>query len=305
MSTVIRQERNLELTVERRQLIDCDTVDKVVISPPIVAFEELPMPTQTTQPHLALLGPLPAPRGDSPISAAIQSSRLRCGILCVFIGCSAVLGSSLSLIGCAPGPKSERPKLYEREPLRAVAEPSFRPLRYAEIGILPLQASDPSVVRDETVRELTPALVEAFDAFSSLHVANVERASDVDSATSAVRSLAVAQRDRAHAFGRSAKVDGVLFGQVSRYVESSGSRLGADQSAAVSFSLSLLDVASGKVVWTASFDRRDIPLTENLYRIGEPIAFQSTRAMADEGFREAAQEFERQRLAAQSVTSKN
>jgi hypothetical protein len=70
---------------------------------------------------------------------------------------------------------------------------------------------------------------------------------------------------RARALGKEVGADAVLFGTVSRYVERVGAEYGARQPAAVAFTLSLISVASGKILWTGSFDQTQRPLTTNLF----------------------------------------
>jgi hypothetical protein len=55
-----------------------------------------------------------------------------------------------------------------------------------------------------------------------------------------------------------------MAGTVRRYRERKGTAYGADLPASVAFSLYLLDVASGETVWSASFDKTQQSLSENL-----------------------------------------
>jgi hypothetical protein len=70
---------------------------------------------------------------------------------------------------------------------------------------------------------------------------------------------------QAQTLGKAVGADGVLFGSVSRYIERVGTSYGARQPAAVSFTLQLVSVASGKIVWTGSFDQAQQPLSANLF----------------------------------------
>ncbi len=71
---------------------------------------------------------------------------------------------------------------------------------------------------------------------------------------------------KAHALKLGAQVQAshVLAGTVLRYRERKGTAYGADLPASVAFSLYLLDVASGETVWSASFDKTQQSLSENL-----------------------------------------
>jgi hypothetical protein len=70
---------------------------------------------------------------------------------------------------------------------------------------------------------------------------------------------------RARALGKEVSADAVLSGTVSRYVERVGAEYGVRRPASVAFTLNLISVASGKILWTGSFDQTQRPLTTNLF----------------------------------------
>jgi TolB-like protein len=69
---------------------------------------------------------------------------------------------------------------------------------------------------------------------------------------------------RARALGREVGADAVIFGTVSRYEERVGTEYGAIEPAAAAFSLKLVSVATGKILWSGSFDQQQRALSENL-----------------------------------------
>jgi hypothetical protein len=69
---------------------------------------------------------------------------------------------------------------------------------------------------------------------------------------------------RARELGKAVGADGVLYGTVSRYKERVGTEFGAREPASVAFTLSLLSVSSGKVLWTRTFDETQQSLSSNL-----------------------------------------
>ncbi len=71
--------------------------------------------------------------------------------------------------------------------------------------------------------------------------------------------------NRAQALGKEVGSDAVLFGTVSRYVERVGREYGARSPASVAFTLNLVSVSSGKILWTGSFDQTQRPLSSNLF----------------------------------------
>jgi hypothetical protein len=71
-------------------------------------------------------------------------------------------------------------------------------------------------------------------------------------------------RDIAVRLGRSLGVDHVMVGLVWRYQERVGSAMAATDPASVAFTLFLVEMESGKLVWHDSFDKTQTALTENL-----------------------------------------
>jgi hypothetical protein len=76
------------------------------------------------------------------------------------------------------------------------------------------------------------------------------------------------ERRLVSALGRRQGADAVLMGTLYRFRERVGLKYSADTPAAVTFDLLLLDSASGRVVWWQSFDEAQLPLSDNLLKIG-------------------------------------
>lgn len=72
-------------------------------------------------------------------------------------------------------------------------------------------------------------------------------------------------RSRARALGKEVGADAALYGTVSRYVERVGAEYAARAPAAVGFTLHLISVRSGEILWSGSFDQTQRPLTSNLF----------------------------------------
>jgi TolB-like protein len=73
--------------------------------------------------------------------------------------------------------------------------------------------------------------------------------------------------DTALKVGQATGADGVLYGSVERYVERVGMGYAADKPASVAFSLKLLDMKSGQVVWSARFSKTQQPLANNIFNL--------------------------------------
>ncbi len=71
-------------------------------------------------------------------------------------------------------------------------------------------------------------------------------------------------RELAVRLGQSLGVDHVMVGLVWRYRERVGSAMAASDPASVAFSLFMVEVESGTLVWKDSFDKTQTSLTENL-----------------------------------------
>ena len=72
-------------------------------------------------------------------------------------------------------------------------------------------------------------------------------------------------QSRARDLGKAVGADAVLFGTVSRYKDREGSEYGATEPASVAFTLSLVSVATGKVLWTRTFNETQQSLSSNLF----------------------------------------
>jgi hypothetical protein len=71
--------------------------------------------------------------------------------------------------------------------------------------------------------------------------------------------------------GKRAETDAVLIGHIFRFIERQGNHASVVSPASVAFDLHLIDVDSGRIVWTANFDQTQRPLSENLLELGSFI----------------------------------
>ncbi len=67
--------------------------------------------------------------------------------------------------------------------------------------------------------------------------------------------------------GRELGVQAVLYGKIFRWVEREGSGYSVVQPASVAFSLYLIRVSDGAVIWRASFDETQRPISENIFAL--------------------------------------
>jgi len=159
----------------------------------------------------------------------------------------------LAVAGC--NPFHHPPKLPERVDLIAVMP--IEPVEYASAT----PAEGVQSLPPEAPRQVTAAVYGVLTSSSEWRVvpdltvaqalAHMKGEGDLDS--------------RARALGKEVGANAVLFGTVSRYVERVGAEYGAQHPAAVAFTLKLLSVASGQIIWSGSFDQTQQPLSTNLF----------------------------------------
>jgi curli biogenesis system outer membrane secretion channel CsgG len=68
--------------------------------------------------------------------------------------------------------------------------------------------------------------------------------------------------------GKRAGADAVLVGHIFRFNERKGNRASVESPASVAFDLHLIDVETGRILWSASCDETQRPLTDNILEIG-------------------------------------
>jgi hypothetical protein len=159
----------------------------------------------------------------------------------------------LAVAGCNPFHHS--PKLPERVDLLAVMP--IEPLEYTSATpVVPAETLAPGAARAVTAA-VYGVLTSSYEwrVVPDLTVAQtlVHMKGEGDLAS------------RARALGKEVGADAVLFGTVSRYVERVGAEYGAQRPASVAFTLQLVSVASGKILWSGSFDRTQQALATNLF----------------------------------------
>jgi hypothetical protein len=123
------------------------------------------------------------------------------------------------------------------------------------------------VVPKEATGVLTRILLEKLAAKSAIHIIPPEE-SVGERAALISEAMVASERRLVAALGRRLGADVVLMGTLYRFRERVGLTYSADTPAAVTFDLLLLESASGRVVWSQSFDEEQLPLSENLLKIG-------------------------------------
>jgi len=205
------------------------------------------------------------------------------------------LGLFLMLDGCSGFKVSSGTKL-QRAPLTTELGKNFQPLKVNSIVLLPLRGDEEASTMPANVHEL---LVSAFERKTSMEILNRTQAAKTADELSHAENKAQALRQTAADFGRAMGAQGVLFGIVTHYNLSSGSKFGADSLASTGFRLWLIDPRNSQTLWTASYENTEQPLSENLFRLGEKVksgvGFRDADELLKTGFEAAAEELERSR----------
>jgi len=165
---------------------------------------------------------------------------------------AAGLCAALAAAGCASETGfvqvGEQPS--QELALRSVAVAPFRAELRADGEVLPEDAA---------------ALVAGYVA-EALAARGLEVVPPSDVAQALARTGAEDRAAVARAVGEQFGVDAVAVGSVHRYRERSGEALGTLDPASVGFVVRLLDVPTGRTLWSGAFDETQVALGENLLK---------------------------------------
>ena len=108
------------------------------------------------------------------------------------------------------------------------------------------------------------------------------------------KDVKASQLQLIQAFGRDFKADAVLYGKIFRYEDRIGKKYGVKRPASVAFTLYLIRVKDGVVLWHNTFDETQQPLMENLFKARlyrkSGMHWLTARELADYGLTEATNE---------------
>ena len=137
----------------------------------------------------------------------------------------------------------------------------------SSIGVLPAQPARVTILPTDTQTKqqleagstiMNSLLSDYFRDYRNVHFISQTE----------VEGLQPAESDQALYLAREAgqqlHYDAVLVTEVARYQTRTGSAYAVDNPASVAFSLKLLAIANGQVIWSADFDQTQQPLFENI-----------------------------------------
>jgi TolB-like protein len=186
---------------------------------------------------------------------------------------ASLVVSVATAVGCSwmqNAPKATViPIVGHHSDLRVEAVRSIKTIQVRRIAVMPI-VEDPGA--DKAIADGASESISA-ELYSQMSLAagwEVIPESDVADQLQKLPPPTMANlQDDAIALGHALSADAVLYGSVQRYRERVGVDYAAQSPASVSFKLHLIDVNLKQVVWTASFDRTQKALTENVFNLVE------------------------------------
>jgi len=213
-------------------------------------------------------------------------------------GCLLIVFSSLLFIlsGCA------------QNNLLTETYPKKEPVKINRIAVFPIQRVDPDQAVDNALRcEVCGAIInlgsveaEAEKVVEEVFLQDIQKTGKYE-IVPPERVQGVFQRISAGSMksslkellvksGRELGADAILYGQVYRFRERKGYAYGTDQTAAVAFTLHLIDVRDGSLLWKGRFDKTQTSLMENIFQVftfyKERGRWLTARELTDEGVSE-------------------
>ena len=175
-----------------------------------------------------------------------------------------IAGVVLAIASCEQTRSRAKPGAEFEGALRSEVGQSDDLLAVNSLAVLPIEFSDRtralaqhsseyySLLRDAVSSELGLALKTDDELFKRFNTLSGSK-----------------RMDQALLYARALGADSILRTVVHEYQERRGSTMAADQMAQFNFSMSVIRVRDGQVVWSSNYNFRDQAATDNLLRLGE------------------------------------
>jgi hypothetical protein len=174
--------------------------------------------------------------------------------------------------------------------LQSHAARSIKELTISRIAVMPLIANPGPT---NVVTAGGPEAVTA-ELYSQLAVAggwNVVPQDDASRAMDKLPPTTLRNIDQnALKLGHALSVDAVLYGMLEQYKEREGLDYAAASPAAVTFTLKLVDLKAGEVVWSARFSKAQKSLSQNIFDVVNFVQHKARWVRANEIAQEGVQE---------------
>lgn len=211
-----------------------------------------------------------------------------------------LLVTVMALVGCGLQQKSPQKLSVVKKPLTTQAARNFSPLKVNHVFIYPFEGRSVEQNPVKSSELFTNAFAEQLELGTSLEL--LKKKVDKDGVSHNFNNAVGGKPliERAAELGRKLGAQGVFCGVVNTFSQSDGAKYGANQPAAVSFRVWLVDPVSAGVLWTAAYQRTEHPLSENLLEISralkQGIKYRSAPDLLREGFLDVAKALEALRV---------
>ncbi len=176
----------------------------------------------------------------------------------------ALCGALLLCASCAP---AWVPVIGKNPDVQVQAVRSIKQVRVRRIAVMPpIDAPAPGSTVEEGASDSLTAELQAKMALDAGW--QIVPESDVADAMQKMPPTNAADlRQNALELGRKTLADAVLYGEIETYKERVGSDYAASSPASVEFTLHLLDIKNGQVIWSAHFAKSQKSLSENVFDV--------------------------------------
>ncbi len=177
---------------------------------------------------------------------------------------SALCAAVLLCASCAP---AWMPVIGKNPDVQTQAVRSIKTVRIRQIAIMPpIDAPAPaSTVAEGASDSLTAELQAKMGLDAGWQI--VAESDVADAMQKLPPPTAANLQQDAIELGHKVLADAVLYGEIETYQERVGSDYAAASPASVAFTLHLVDIKSGQVIWSARFSKSQKALTENVFDV--------------------------------------
>jgi len=199
---------------------------------------------------------------------------------------------SLLLASCSFAPTNLQVRTADDLKSRGIKRIAVMPIEFAgDANISSYGSNEPA---QRKAGEKNPGAVVTGDVYTALAAAPNWQVVSEREVGEAIATLAGKSGNQARRLGELVFADGVIFGRVVRFRERVGEDLGAQSPASVAFTLQLVDVKRGDIVWTAEYQETQQPLSANLFALGDftrrGAKWLTAEELARDGVRQAVEQ---------------
>ncbi len=219
------------------------------------------------------------PASRSNATASARAATVRGAALC------ALLLALVFLTGCRGFSATGGPGPLVKNSLATWQDPSFAPQKINQVVVMPLEGEIYRSLPRDVQEEIFAELNRSFGLHTSLEILTTEK--HVKAVT-----RSGPQVQRAAELGQTLGVQGVIYGVLTRYHLDSKPQKKRGGPSGAGFRLWLVKSGEAKPLWSASFEKSEKPLSDNLFLLPEAlkrgVGFKSSKAFLKQGFSEAA-----------------